>query len=923
MKKNLIKAYSVVLFLISLLIIVSNFGDMTLNGIFKLVEGDVSQIIASVIIVMYLLVKTYIEMSSRNNVRKNLIQLAILFILSTLFVIKTIFISGSYSLSTVRIELFFRYLSIVGMMYLLEYYVVGQVMVVKRTIFTIILGFLALFTMIFTLDSLPLVASLYYFFSMVYCLTILFEWKPDSEKYGDYAKWITLIVISLTLLNDTVFIVFGRYTIELSFMGAAVGIISIYLSKLIQNYKYYKGKEVEINNLRSHIKKLESDREHMEKNSNRMKQELSSRFNLKQSYFENLELIVDVLDTNVIVINDKFNIELAYGNAFSYEEMIGKEVSKALFDVLNDDAQYFQSVVKKVFDASDDVRENLFLSLLDQRLSLNNILYDMSYFVMIKNNKEKVLIMHAEVASSKTISQNGNHDKDVNSMVTAIVKNSEMFFSDLATYIEISKNIAFYVKSEDTIEDNIFRILRKVHTFKGVFDQYNMFSTVRGINEIENELFNMLHNTENLTNDQLIKLIIGYDLEGILRTDMMLLKHQLGERFFEAKKKISVDIISFERVYLALENTLGKNHALLKEVESLKQVDICEILESYEEYVLRIAKDQGKIIDFKVTGDRVKVDRYELVHFFESLIHILKNSVTHGVEYPDERVAAGKDKKATITCHVRVVKNFIQLNVFDDGKGIDVKEIKNRLFILGKYSIEEIDALSDEVVCNMVIEDGVTSYTLPNDIAGRGVGMGSVKETVEELGGHISVESKRGVGVNYKIMLPLDIEFSIELIKSTEIRENICLQTERLLTKSEKKSTLSSTWHIKEDKISSEILRDVTAYVVVKGQIDRKVCVSADEKFIYQLLNMYGLQVKYNGSNLKVMNEVMSIFIEDIVFKSVEELRGNRQNIRIEPSCIMSNHMFERECSGYEGQYAHLEIAEGNMSIVVIDGQLR
>jgi signal transduction histidine kinase len=542
---------------------------------------------------------------------------------------------------------------------------------------------------------------------------------------------------------------------------------------------------------------------------------------------------------------------------------------------------------------------------------------------MKKNNDEKVLIMHAEISSNKGLTNNGNQDKEVSSMVTAIVKNSEMFFSDLSTYLEFSKKVTFFVKQEDVIEDNIFRILRKVHTFKGVFDQYNMYGTVRGINEIENELFNMLHNTENLSNDQLSKLLIGYDLEGILRTDMMMLKHQLGERFFESKKKISVDIVSFERVYLSLVETLGKDHELLKEIEALKQVDIREILASYEEYVLRIAKDQGKLIKFNVTGDRVKVDRYELVHFFESLIHILKNSVTHGVEYPDERADAGKDNFATITCHVRVVKNLIHLSISDDGRGIDVKEIKNRLFILGKYSIEEIDALSDEVVCNMVIEDGVTSYALPNAIAGRGVGMGSVKETVEEIGGQISIDSIRGSGVNYNIQLPLHIEFSIDLMKSTDIRENICLQTERLLTKSEKKSTLSSTWHINEGKISSEVFKDITAFVIIKGQIDRKIAVSADEKFIYQLLNTYGLQVKYNGSNMKVMNEVMNMFVEDIVFKSVEELKGNRQNISITPSCIMSNHMFEEQCEGHDGQHAHLGIAEGNMSILVIDGQLR
>lgn len=922
MKKHLAKIYSFLLFSISFLFIISHFNSMKLTGLFKLVEGNVFQIIAALIIVAFLLMKTYLELSSRNQIRKNLLQLVILFLLSTFIVIDTIFIPTSYTLNIVRIELMFRYVAILGMIYILEYYIIKSFDLRRRVIFSGILGIWGILTLIFTLDVLPVISSLFYFFSLLYCLFIFVSWVPNYKKNGERAKWITMILISLALANDLIFIALGQGTVELSFIAASVGIILIYCSKIFQQYYFYKGKQTEINELKLDIQRLEADGLKKEKQSSIMKQELSSSFNSKQSYFENLELVVDVLNTNIIIINDDFKIELAYGTVFNYEDMVGLEISKALFEVLNEDAQYFESVVKKVFDSTDQVRENLFLSLLDQKLSINNISYDMSYYIMRKNNDEKVLIMHAEVAVNKSLTSNGNQETEVNSMVTSIVKNSEMFFSELSTYVEFSKRIASYLKIEEAVEDNIFRVLRRVHTFKGVFDQYNMYATVRGIDEIENELFNMLHNTEDLSNDQLSKLLIGYDLESILRTDIMILKHHLGDRFFEFKKKMSVDITSFDRVYLSLMQTLGKDHQLLKEVEALKQVDICEVLESYEEYVLRIAKDQGKLIRFEVTGDRVKVDRYQLINFFESLIHILKNSLTHGIEYPDERRDAGKDETATLTCHVRVIKEMIRLTISDDGRGIDVKEIKNRLFILGKYSIDEIDELDDEVVCNMIIEDGVTSYALPNAIAGRGVGMGSVKETVQEIGGEISVNSVRGIGVDYKIVLPLALEFSVEFMKSADIRNNICLQTERLLTKSEKKSTLSSTWHIKDIKINSDILQDVTSYITIKGQMDRKVAITADEKFIYQLLNTYGLQVKYNGSNMKVMNEVMNMFIEDVVFKTVQELKGDRQNVLIEPSCIMSNHMFGELCEGHNVEVAHLEISEGNLSILVIDGQM-
>ena len=917
MKKYSKQIVSLIIIITTALIILPRLNHMSIAGIIRLIHVGDFEMIAIGTIIFYLGFKIYSEMTSWRHDRENLFIMVVMMIIISLMVIHLIYGDRSFSELGLRLTILFRFIILLGMMYILETYIFENVINRYRIAFSTVMAILMVFIFIFTLDLISELVIGYYFITVTYLIVMYLNWQMDKHTL-DKIRTFAVFIILLGLMNDIIVVAYDL-SYEASYIVVAMMIGAVLIGKLIAREQKYAEQINEIKSLNLDIERLGRKKRGLEANAIRNKNEFATLNTNRQSDYENLELVIDVLNTNVLVINEEYSVEMAYGLLFDQSKGDNGDASKLLFEMNNEDAEYFKSVVQKVFKAADQIRQQLFLSLLDKQLMIHNAPYSMQYHIMTKHHGEKVLIVHAEIKDKYDYEGEHEQEKEISEMVTAVVRNSEMFFSDLSSFLEFTKNVTKILNSDETVEDNIFKILRRVHTYKGVFDQYNMTSTVRGITDVENELFNGLHNIEGLTLDQFSRVLIAYDLEGVIRIDMQILHQKLGEKFFDNRTKIGVDLSSFNRVYLLLSESLGENNSLVKELASLKRVDLRDVMLSFKEYILRLAEKQGKMVNYVVKGDAIRINRQAYIEFIEGLIHILKNSVTHGAEYPDERIALGKDEITTISCVIRKKGNDIQLYISDDGKGIDIKEIKNRLFILGKFSIDDLDKLTDSEVASMVIEDGVTSYLTPTNVAGRGVGMGSIKEIVDKVGGNISVNTTPGHGVSYEIVIPSDYDEKIIPANNEAVIEEISIQAERVLTKASKKQRLSSSWNIKRMKVVEDDLLDISSYLMIKTYVGREIVITADEQFIYQLIGSYGLSMKYKGSNLSVMNEALCMFIDEVVSKTIDSLKNDRQKVENNYPVIMSRQMFGQVLEDKEVIVSELLISEGCLKIMVIE----
>jgi two-component system chemotaxis sensor kinase CheA len=139
------------------------------------------------------------------------------------------------------------------------------------------------------------------------------------------------------------------------------------------------------------------------------------------------------------------------------------------------------------------------------------------------------------------------------------------------------------------------------------------------------------------------------------------------------------------------------------------------------------------------------------------LTHILRNSVDHGLESTEERIANGKPPKGKVTINTFQKGNQIVIEISDDGKGIDVEKLKSRAVEKGLLTEEEANKMSDDAATEIIFMPGSSTKEVATELSGRGVGMDVVKTNISLLNGYVEVSSEKGVGSTFRICIPLTL----------------------------------------------------------------------------------------------------------------------------------------------------------------------
>ena len=195
--------------------------------------------------------------------------------------------------------------------------------------------------------------------------------------------------------------------------------------------------------------------------------------------------------------------------------------------------------------------------------------------------------------------------------------------------------------------------------------------------------------------------------------------------------------------------------ALQDTVMDLRLIPLDQVVDAFPRLVRDLAREEGKEVDFEMTGTDIELDRRILNQIGDPLIHILRNAVDHGIEPPEEREAAGKDRRGRVELRASRDRDQVLIAVEDNGGGLDHERIKSKAIDKGLYTRSELDSMSRSAIYDLVYESGFSTAEEVDDVSGRGVGMDVVNETVNRLDGSVSVESAPGEGTLVEIRLPV------------------------------------------------------------------------------------------------------------------------------------------------------------------------
>ncbi|MCW3999741.1 MAG: chemotaxis protein CheA [Candidatus Bathyarchaeota archaeon] len=214
-------------------------------------------------------------------------------------------------------------------------------------------------------------------------------------------------------------------------------------------------------------------------------------------------------------------------------------------------------------------------------------------------------------------------------------------------------------------------------------------------------------------------------------------------------------------------------------VMEVRMVPVSQVFDRFPRLVRDLSLKQKKKIDLVLEGKEIEVDRSVLDEIGEPLIHLLRNSVDHGIEEPRERCAHGKNETGRIVLSAQRNGNHVIIEVFDDGEGIDPQKIKESALKKGIATQSELDKMNKEQLINLIFLPGFSTAKKLTETSGRGVGMDVVKTKISALGGTVHVDSKIGYGTRTTIKLPITLAI-IQAILVKDTTETFAIPTSQV-----------------------------------------------------------------------------------------------------------------------------------------------
>lgn len=195
--------------------------------------------------------------------------------------------------------------------------------------------------------------------------------------------------------------------------------------------------------------------------------------------------------------------------------------------------------------------------------------------------------------------------------------------------------------------------------------------------------------------------------------------------------------------------------SLQESVMRVRMLPISSVFNRFPRMIRDLGQRLGKNLELKMTGDQTELDKTVLEKIGDPLVHLVRNSVDHGIETPDKRLAAGKPAQGTIELNAYHKGGNVIVEVSDDGGGLNRDRILAKARERGLVGPDE--ELSEEKILNLIFAPGFSTAEVVSDVSGRGVGMDVVRRNINEIGGHVQIYSTLGKGSTVRIRLPLTL----------------------------------------------------------------------------------------------------------------------------------------------------------------------
>ncbi len=307
---------------------------------------------------------------------------------------------------------------------------------------------------------------------------------------------------------------------------------------------------------------------------------------------------------------------------------------------------------------------------------------------------------------------------------------------------------------------------------------------------------------------------------------------------------------------------------LLEDMKKVMMFPFSSIFELFPKIVRDIANESGKKVQLDLKGGEIEIDRRILEEIKDPFIHLIRNSVDHGIETSEDRIKKNKSETGLVKIEVFPKNQMVEIIISDDGAGINLEDVRVAAYKNGAFPKATIDKMTDEEIVSFIYQSGVSTSPIISKISGHGLGLAIVREKVEKLGGAISFESKPNEGTCFHIVIPL----TIATLRG--ILVEVCQQTFVVPTMYVQRVVRVKTKDIKTvENQETIVLNDkVTSLVPLRNILQLQKSDYEDREYVQAIiLNDGGIQLAISVD--RVLNE------QEVLFKNLGKLLSRVNNI--------------------------------------------
>ena len=420
---------------------------------------------------------------------------------------------------------------------------------------------------------------------------------------------------------------------------------------------------------------------------------------------------------------------------------------------------------KEAFLTYFDYGKEVAFKILNEELKYKNKILKIKFVALANSgNEKKIMLIVTDITTEKRLEKKAQFEEERNKYIVKVALDKKSFIFFIKDLNNIFNKLQKIINKEELSFESIQYLFRLIHTIKGNASFFNLNNVVSKAHSMEDYLLE-LQTSLKYSDSQVIEKLNSFSDELIssINDYLDLIKDFLSKD--EILKEEKIFEITESRINWLIDDIVSKNISaadkqyIIQNIKDLKRMSMEFVLRRFVVNAEQLGKKLNKkLLPIQVNNINLQFDYYYFKPVIDTFVHLIRNAVDHGIEFPGERKKRNKssDGKIVIFIDEKRIDNKLHFifQISDDGRGIDIEKIKAVILKKNILTQSKLDSLSRDEILMYIFDDGFSSKEDTTEISGRGVGLSAVKSLVERYKGKIEISTELDKGTTITILLP-------------------------------------------------------------------------------------------------------------------------------------------------------------------------